>query len=74
MRSVLLDSTNPNDIQPTVPIRPMCFGIHLNTAGGDTIFIHGERGDNAVHISNTDHSKIFVYFEKMKFHQPTHHR
>ena len=39
----------------------MCFGIHRNTAGGDTIFIYGERGGNAVHVSNTDHSKIFVY-------------
>ena len=37
-----------NDIQPTVPIRPMCFGIHRKAAGDDTIFIFGERGGNAI--------------------------
>ena len=58
MRSVLLDSTNLNDIQPTVPIRPMCFVIHRKTAGDDTIFIHGWAGGGcALPFYDTDRQK-----------------
>ena len=55
-----------NDIQPTVPIRPMCFGIHRKAAGDDTIFIFGERGGNAIQF-RIEITQNICEFLKTKF-------